>query len=87
MAVETALKFLERLEREETLRTQLYVSRPKDLAQFVQFAHGKGFVVEQQDMVEALKSYEEQFASGSLAPLKQYLETAPKLTEKASSDS
>lgn len=79
MAVETALKFLERFEREETLRTQLYISFPKDLPNLVQFAQGKGFVVTEDDMREALKSYKEKLPTGTIEPLKQYLSDAPKL--------
>ena len=80
MALETALKFLERVEREETLRTQLYVSRPKSLADFVQFAQGKGFVTTADDMKQALQSYQEQFATGTVEPLKAYLDL-PELPE------
>lgn len=71
MAVETALKFLERLEREESLRGQLYISRPNDLEKLVQFAHGKGFVVSDADMKVALNQYQEQFPTGNIQPLKQ----------------
>lgn len=70
MALETALKFLERLEKEETLRTQLYISRVDTLERLVQFAHGKGFVVSQEDMITALETYEPRLAKGSIEPLK-----------------
>jgi len=73
MPVETALKFLERLEREESLRGQLYISRPKDLENLVQFAQGKGFVVSKDDMKVAISQYQEQFPSGTVEPLKQLL--------------
>lgn len=71
MAVETAMKFLERLEREETLRTQLYISRADNLEMFVQFAHSKGFVVSEEDMRTALREYQPRFKSGSIEPLRQ----------------
>jgi predicted ribosomally synthesized peptide with nif11-like leader len=71
MAVETAKKFLERLEREETLREQLYVSSPKDLEKFVQFAHGKGFVVRKEDMATALQEFKPKLKTANLEPLKQ----------------
>lgn len=73
MPVETALKFLERLEREESLRGQLYISRPNDLEKLVQFAQGKGFVVSKEDMKVAISQYQEQFPSGTVEPLKQLL--------------
>ena len=71
MALETALKFLERLEKEETLRTQLYISKADSLEKLVQFAHGKGFVVNQDDMTTALDEYQEQFPKGTIEPLRQ----------------
>lgn len=74
MAVVTALKFLERMEREESLRTQLYVSRPEDLEKLSEFARGKGFVISQQDLAQALEQYEEKLPTGNLEPLKAYLE-------------
>lgn len=72
MAVQTALKFLERIEREESLRTQLYVSVPDDLQKLTEFARGKGFVVSKDDMVHALNQYQERFPTGTIAPLKAY---------------
>lgn len=81
MAVETALKFLERIEREETLRTQLYVSSPRSLQKLTEFARGKGFVVQQQHMAEALSSYQEKFATGSIAPLKPFADEYKALPE------
>ncbi|MCA9885722.1 MAG: Nif11 family protein [Anaerolineae bacterium] len=71
MAIETALKFLERLEKEDTLRTQLYVSKANSLEKLVQFAHGKGFVVSQDDMTTALNEYQEKFPKGTIEPLRQ----------------
>lgn len=73
MAVQTALKFLERMEREESLRHQLYISVPEDLQKLTEFARGKGFVVSKDDMAHALKQYQEKFATGSVEPLKAYL--------------
>lgn len=76
MVLETARKFLERLEREETLRTQLYISNPKDIETFVQFAHGKGFVTTVADMQTALAEFKPKLKTGNLEPLKQL--AAPK---------
>ena len=73
MAVETALKFLERVEREESLRQQLYVSKPEDLKQLTEFARGKGFLISEQDIAAAMDSYQEKFPTGSVQPLKAYL--------------
>lgn len=73
MSLESALKFLERVEREETLRTQLYISGPKDLEKLVQFAHGKGFVTNVDEMKAALAQYQERFPTGTVEPLKQLL--------------
>ncbi|MGJ3241220.1 MAG: Nif11 family protein [Anaerolineae bacterium] len=73
MAVVTATKFLERMEHEESLRTQLYISRPEDLEQLTIFARGKGFIFSHDDLVEALENYQERFATGSIEPLKTYL--------------
>ena len=73
MALETAVKFLERLEREETLRTQMYVSNPDNLDKLVQFAHGKGFVVRREDMATAIAQFKPRLKSGNLEPLKQLL--------------
>ena len=44
MSLEAANKFLARLEKEESLRTQLYVNGVADIARLRQFAHGKGFI-------------------------------------------
>lgn len=76
MALETALKFLARVEREESLRNQLYISSPKSLDKLVQFAHGKGFVVSEDDMKTALAQYQEQFPAGSVEPLKKLVAPA-----------
>jgi predicted ribosomally synthesized peptide with nif11-like leader len=73
MAVETALKFLERMESEESLRHQLYISNPDDLDKLVDFARGKGFIVSANDLALALDSYQEKFPTGSVQPLKQYV--------------
>ena len=74
MALQTALKFLERMEREESLRAQLYVSSPDDLVKLTEFARGKGFLVSQDDMAQAVEQYKEQFATGSIAPLKKFVQ-------------
>ncbi len=71
MSVMAALKFLERVEREETLRTQLYVSRADDLPRLLQFAHGKGFILTEEDLKEALNTYKPKFPTGNIEPLKQ----------------
>jgi hypothetical protein len=73
MALETALKFLERVEREDTLRQQLYVSRPENIKKLSEFARGKGFVISPNDLADALEQYQEKFATGSIQPLKAYL--------------
>ena len=73
MAVETALKFLERVEREETLRTQLYVSKPEDIYKLREFARGKGFLMSANDLAIAISEYQEKFVMGSVQPLKDYL--------------
>lgn len=70
MALETAVKFLERLEREETLRQQLYVSNIKNLDKLVQFAQGKGFVCKKEDMEVALKQFKPKLPTANLEPLK-----------------
>jgi len=74
MAVETALKFLERVEREDSLRSQLYISQPEDLKKMLEFARGKGFIFSAPDFVEAFGQYEERFPTGTIAPLKEYIE-------------
>ena len=79
MAVETALKFLERMEREESLRHQLYISNPEDLTKLVEFARGKGFIVSPNDLATALDSYQEKFPTGSVQPLKQYFKDFKRL--------
>ncbi len=76
MSVIAALKFLERMEREETLRGQLYISRADDLPRLLQFAHGKGFVLTTEELKTALETYKPKFKSGSIEPLKQLV--APK---------
>lgn len=73
MALETALKFLERIEHEESLRQQLYVSKPEDLMKLTEFARGKGFIITEDDIANALDSYQEKFPTGSVQPLKAYL--------------
>ncbi|MDQ7024681.1 MAG: Nif11 family protein [Anaerolineae bacterium] len=73
MALETALKFLERIERETTLRQQLYISKPPNIQKLTEFARGKGFVVTADDIADALDQYQEKFITGSVEPLKLYL--------------
>lgn len=79
MAIETALKFLERMEREESLRQQLYVSKPEDLQKLTEFARGKGFLISKSDLANALDSYQEKFPNGSIQPLKAYLKDYKRL--------
>lgn len=79
MAVETALKFLERMEREESLRHQLYISNPEDMDKLVEFARGKGFIVSVNDLAVALDNYQEKFPSGSVQPLKEYFKEFKRL--------
>lgn len=97
MSFEAATKFLERFEREESLRTQLYISKPEDMQQLTEFVRGKGFLVSQEEMAEAIERYQPRYATGSIEPLKQYVklyrelpapeaaahEAAPQLEEEA----
>jgi predicted ribosomally synthesized peptide with nif11-like leader len=71
MSVMAAMKFLERVEREETLRTQLYISRADDLERLVKFAHGKGFILTEDELREALKNYKPKLPTANIEPLKQ----------------
>lgn len=71
MSVMAAMKFLERLEREETLRTQLYISRADDMERLLKFAHGKGFILTEEDLKEALNSYKPKLPVSNVEPLKQ----------------
>jgi hypothetical protein len=73
MSVVTALKFVERVEREDSLRHQLYISKPEDIYTLTQFARAKGFIISTEDLVEALEQYQEQYVKGSVQPLKAYL--------------
>ncbi len=70
MSVIAATKFLERVEREDSLRTQLYISSPKTVHQLLEFAHGKGFVVSQEELQTALDTYKPKLGTGSVEPLK-----------------
>lgn len=72
MAVATAIKFLERMEREESLRQQLYVSKPEDLQKLIEFARGKGFIISENDLAIALDNYQQKYPMGSVEPLKAY---------------
>jgi hypothetical protein len=54
VAIETARKFVERLENEPALRWQLYVANPKGMTKFRQFVQGKGFVVSEEELTVAL---------------------------------
>jgi hypothetical protein len=87
MAIETALKFLERFEREDALRTQLYVSKPDSLEELTHFARGKGFVISEADLAQALEQYQERFPTGSVEPLKKYVAQARRLNRGVSDDS
>ena len=73
MALETALKFVERVEREDTLRHQLYISVPQDIYKLTEFAHAKGFVITPNDLADAIEQYQEKFPNGSIQPLKAYV--------------
>lgn len=86
MAVETALKFLERMEREETLRTQLYISKPENLLKLTEFARGKGFIISLDDLEQALEHYQEKYPTGTIAPLKRYVDDWKALPDYARSD-
>jgi predicted ribosomally synthesized peptide with nif11-like leader len=57
MAVQTAEKFLERLQEESSLKSQLYVTRPRNTDQLLQFAQGKGFIFSAEDLQAALKKH------------------------------
>ncbi len=79
MAVETALKFIERVEREHSLREQLYITAPESLPQLLEFARGKGFLFSDDEFIEAMSNYQERFATGSIDPLKKYIERYKKI--------
>ncbi len=64
MSLEAANKFLARLEKEESLRTQLYVNGVADIARLRQFAHGKGFILSEEELKSALQTYKPKLASG-----------------------
>ncbi|MCS6835967.1 MAG: Nif11-like leader peptide family natural product precursor [Anaerolineae bacterium] len=71
MSLTTAQRFLQRLEREETLRQQLYISGINSLDKLVQFAHGKGFIVSQEEMKVALETFKPSLKTANLEPIKQ----------------
>jgi|GEM_PF-1287365 len=79
MAIETAMEFLQRIEREDSLRTQLYVTRPEDIEELTTFARGKGFIMSIDDMAEAIETYQPRFPTGSIEPLKEYLKDYKRL--------
>ncbi|MGB7339393.1 MAG: Nif11-like leader peptide family natural product precursor [Phototrophicaceae bacterium] len=81
MALATALEFLERMEREDSLRTQLYITRPEDIYELTTFAQGKGFVMSTEDLVQALDTYQERFPTGTIEPLKAYLKGYKRLPQ------
>lgn len=83
MAVQTALKFLERMEREDSLRAQLYIINPEDLATLCEFARGKGFVISPNDLADALDQFQPQVVTGSIEPLKAYLDGFKRLPAPA----
>ncbi len=70
MSLDAALKFLERMEKEETLRTQAYMSSVNSLSQLRQFAHGKGFVISPEELKTALDTYKPKLKTGTIDPLK-----------------
>ena len=74
MGYETAIAFLERIEREESLRTQLYISRPEDLQKLTEFARGKGFLVSKAELIEAIDNYQERYPTGTIEPLRAYVD-------------
>ena len=61
------------MEKEATLQQQLYISKPENMQRLSEFARGKGFVVSPDDLATALEQYQEKFATGSIQPLKAYL--------------
>lgn len=73
MAIETALKFLERLDKESSLRGQLYISQPKDMDELLRWAQGKGFVISEDDLTSALGHYQERFPTGNLEPVRRFV--------------
>lgn len=83
MAVETAFEFLERVEREDSLRTQLYITRPEDIYELTTFAQGKGFIFSTDNLVEALDGYQERFPTGTIEPLKDYLKGYKRLPQSS----
>ena len=71
MSVVAAHKFLERVEKEETLRGQMYISGVDSVEKLRQFAHGKGFVLTSEELRVALDEYKPKLKTGSVEPLKQ----------------
>ncbi|MBI5670972.1 MAG: Nif11-like leader peptide family natural product precursor [Chloroflexi bacterium] len=59
MAVETARKFIEDLDRNSALSTQFTIAAPDSLDSVVDFASGKGYVFTKDDLQAALKHYPE----------------------------
>lgn len=57
MSVETAQQFLELLEDDEPMRTQLFLEGPQTAAAFVEFATNKGFIFSEDDLREALRDH------------------------------
>lgn len=64
MSMEAANKFLQRLEKETTLRGQLYISSPKTFDELLTFAQSKGFVVEADELKTAIDGYKSQLKGG-----------------------
>jgi predicted ribosomally synthesized peptide with nif11-like leader len=54
MSVQTAQKFLEMLNSNRGLQTQLVVADPRNLEKLLTFAQGKGFVFSADDLDAAL---------------------------------
>jgi len=71
MSLMTAQRFLQRLEREETLRQQLYISGINSLEKLVQFAHAKGFMVDEEELKAALATFKPSLKTANLAPIQQ----------------
>ena len=57
MAVETARKFIEDLERNSSLSTQFTVAAPGNLDSVVDFASTRGYVFTKDELQAALKHY------------------------------
>jgi predicted ribosomally synthesized peptide with nif11-like leader len=69
MPFETARTFMEALQHDTALSTQLYVASPTTLDEVVDFATGKGYIFTKEDLDGVLKLYPD---SSVAQQLRQY---------------